>query len=223
MSLTPARLLRIDTSARIEGSISRRLANHYQAAWQQHHPDGDVVVRDLALQAVPHIADLTIQGYYTAPNQMTPTLKSATALSDELIRELKAASTLLISAPIYNFSIPSALKAWIDQVVRIGQTFSYESGQFQGQLRGTHAVLVLAYGAGGYTGPLQSMDHLRPYLVSLLQFIGIEHVAVVTAESTTGDAQTVADNVQAAQDTIGELFAASQGLGSLLSSRSTRA
>lgn len=202
----PARLLRIDTSARTESSVSRRLASHYQSAWQQHHPDGQIVTRDLAAQAVPHIHDLTIKGYYTAPAEMTPALKSATALSDELISELKAASTLLISAPIYNFSIPSALKAWIDQVVRIGQTFSYQDGRFEGLVRGTHAVLVLTYGAGGYTGPLQSMDHLRPYLVSLLRFIGIEHVAVIAAESTTADEQTVASNVRAAQSSIDALF-----------------
>jgi FMN-dependent NADH-azoreductase len=209
MTSNPARLLRIDASARTDhASVSRRLASRYEGHWHKRHPDGQILTRDLAVQAPPHIDDLTIKGYYTDPREMTPALRSATALSDALIGELKSATTLLIATPIYNFSIPSSLKAWIDQVVRIGQTFSYQNGQFEGLVRGADAVLVLAYGAGGYTGPLQSMDHLRPYLVSLLHFIGIAHVEVVMAEATTADEHTVAENMTAARKAIDDLLEA---------------
>src|SRR5262245_46329995 len=129
---TAPTLLRIDASARTEGSHSRTLADGVQARWLKAHPHGRVIRRDLAVAPQAHIEAATIQGFYTPPEQMTPELRAATAQSDELIAELKAAHTVLIAAPIYNFSIPSSLKAWIDQVVRIGHTFAYQDGQFTG-------------------------------------------------------------------------------------------
>lgn len=205
---TTPTLLRIDASARTEGSYSRHLADQVQAHWQVQFPHGRVMRRDLTADPIPHIVNATIQGFYSLAGQMTPELLAATARSDELIVELKAAHTVLISAPIYNFSTPSSLKAWIDQVVRIGQTFAYENGQFRGLVTGPRAVLALAYGAGGYQGPLAAMDHLRPYLTSLMGFLGIADVRVVSVEATTADTATVGKNVQAAGREIANLFTA---------------
>lgn len=186
MTSTPI-LLRIDASARQQGSTSRQLADDFERAWRQRHPLGIVRRRDLAVQAPAHITAHTIEGFYAPAEAMTPTLREATALSDELIAELKSAHTLLIAAPIYNFSIPSALKAWIDQIVRIGHTFGFDGQQFTGLVTGPRAVLALAYGAGGYQGPLSAMDHLKPYLTQLLGFLGIQHIDVLSAEGTTTD------------------------------------
>jgi len=206
MNTTSPILLRVDASARNEGSTTRRLADGVQARWSARHAGGRVQRRDLALDPVPHIAAATIQGFYTPPEQMSVELRRATAQSDALIAELKAAHTVLISAPIYNFSIPSSLKAWIDHVVRIGHTFAYDNGDFRGLVKGPRAVLALAYGAGGYGGALAQMDHLRPYLTSLLSFIGITQIEVIAVEATTADADTVARNVQAAHGDIEALF-----------------
>jgi FMN-dependent NADH-azoreductase len=187
--MTPT-LLRIDSSARDAGSVSRQLADAAEAAWRAAHPGGAVTRRDLARQPIGHITDATIEGFYTPDDALDARLRAATAESDALIAELAAAHTVLIAAPIYNFSVPSSLKAWIDQVVRIRRTFAYEDGQFRGLVTGPRAVLALAYGAGGYAGPLAQLDHLRPYLTSLLLFLGIEDVRVVAAEATTSaDAQ----------------------------------
>lgn len=183
-------LLRIDASARVAHSFSRQIADAAQEAWQQAHPDGAVIHRDLASHPLPHIENATIQGFYTPPSEMTEELRTATSLSDTLIAELKCAHTVLIASPIYNFSVPSALKAWIDQVVRIGHTFAYEDGQFRGLVQGPRAVLALAYGAGEYQGPLAQMDHLRPYLLALLGFLGITDIQVLAAEATTSEAAT---------------------------------
>ena len=199
-------LLRIDSSARHQDSISRQLADGIARAWQRTHPSGIVVTRDLAVAPIPHIAASTIQGFYTPSDQMTPELRSATALSDQLIAELKGAHTLLISAPIYNFGVPSALKAWIDHIVRIGHTFSYDGQQFGGLVKGPRAVLALAYGAGGYADALAAMDHLRPYLTQLLTFLGMERIDVVSAEATTGDPATLASNLATAQAGIRRIF-----------------
>lgn len=200
-------LLRIDASARQEGSHSRQLADAVEATWLARHPNGRVLRRDLATQPLPHIAAATIQGFYTPPGQHSAELREATAMSDTLIAELKSADLLLISAPIYNFGVPSALKAWIDQVVRIGHTFAYENGNFSGLVPTPRAVLTLAYGAAGYQGPLAAMDHLKPYLVSLLGFLGIADVRVVATEATTADPETVERNVRAALDSVLTLVA----------------
>ena len=140
-------LLRIDSSSRTQGSHSSQLADRIQAAWIGAHPDGQVVTRHLTASPLPFISAETITGFYTPPGEVSDNLRAATALSDELITELKAADTLLIAAPIYNFSAPASLKAWIDQITRIGQTFSYENGAFQGLLPTKQAIVACAYGA----------------------------------------------------------------------------
>jgi FMN-dependent NADH-azoreductase len=187
-SATPSQqptLLRIDASARHEDSASRRVADAVQTRWLAAHPHGRVIRRDLASEAIGHIQQDTITGYYTPADQLTPSLVRATEQSDRLIAELMSAHTVLIATPMYNFSMPSSLKAWIDQIVRIGRTFAYQDGAFQGLVTQPRAVLALAYGAGGYTGPFKAMDFLRPYLVSLLGFLGITRVDVVAVEATT--------------------------------------
>jgi FMN-dependent NADH-azoreductase len=205
MNPAPSKLLRIDASSRVEGSHSRRLADAVQAEWKKRHPGGQVVRRDLS--RLPHIQAQTIAGYYTPPDQMTPELKQATALSDELIGELKSATTVLIASPLYNFSVPSALKAWIDQVVRIGHTFSYDGSCFGGLVTGPNAILALAYGAGGYQGPMAAMDHLKPYLSALLGFLGVQDVRTVAIEATTADAASVEAATQTALASVPALFA----------------
>jgi FMN-dependent NADH-azoreductase len=199
-------LLRIDASARIDGSHTRRLADAAQAIWLARHPQGKVVRRDLALADVPHIDALTIQGFYTPPDQLTGALRAATALSDRLIDELRGAHTLLIASPIYNFGVPSALKAWIDQVVRVGKTFSYDGNAFTGVVRGPRAVLALAYGTPGYQGPTRDHDHLQPYLVQVLNFIGIADVRAAFAEGTVTDPETVERRMQDAEQALAELL-----------------
>ena len=124
----------------------------------------------------------------------------------KLIAELQDAHTVLIAAPIYNFGVPSALKAWIDHVVRMGHTFSHDGQQFAGLVKRPRAVLALAYGVGGYADALAPMDHLRPYLTQLLTFLGIEHIDAITVEATTADADTVAAHVGSAEARIRALF-----------------
>lgn len=200
-------LLRIDASSRHDGSHSRQLGDMVESAWRARHAGGRVLLRDLAAEPLPHIGAATIAGYYTLPDQLTPGLRAATALSDRLIAELQSAHTLLIATPMYNFSVPSALKAWVDQVVRIGHTFAYEGGVFRGLVTKPRAVLALSYGAPGYAGPMAALDHLRPYLASLLGFLGIEQVDVVSVEATTADAATVEAQTAAARRRVDEIMA----------------
>jgi FMN-dependent NADH-azoreductase len=200
------RILRIDASARVEGSHSRRLADYFEQQWQRKRSADDIRRRDLA--PIPHIAAETIAGFFTPPEQMTDDLRTATALSDELIAELESADILLLSTPIYNFTVPSALKAWIDHIVRIGRTVAYDGKEFTGLVTGKRAIVICAYGADGITGtgPLAALNHLAPYLRLLLGFIGITDTRIVSLEATESGAAKVAANTEAAKREIENLI-----------------
>eukprot|EP00903_Cladosiphon_okamuranus_P002460 g2458.t1 len=113
-------------------------------------------------------------------------MRSATALSDELIAEIQQSDTLLLAVPIYNFSIPAALKAWIDQIMRIGHTFSMDENGFQGLVKARRAVIVCAYGSEGYLvkEPFAAANFLEPYLNFLFTFLGIETIEFVHVQGT---------------------------------------
>lgn len=197
-------LLRIDSSSRTTASHSRALGDYFEKTWHARNPNDRVVRRDLVSEPIPHIVDQTILGYYTPTAQLTPELRAATALSDRLIAELQSADALLLTVPMYNFSVPSALKAWIDQIVRIGHTFSYDGKNFAGLVKIKRAYVLCAYGAAGYTdgGPFSAYNFLEPYLKSLLGFLGILEVQFFAVQATTADPATVATNLEVAQRKI---------------------
>lgn len=180
-------LLRIDSSARRDDSFSRQLGDAFESAWCAQTAQPQVVRRDLAANPIPHIAEQTIAGFYTPDDQLTPQLREATALSDQLIAELEAADAVLITAPMYNFSVPSALKAWVDQIVRINRTFAYDGTNFTGLVTGKPVYLACAFGAQGYQGdgPMAAYDMLGGYLKLLFGFLGFEQIHVLGVEATT--------------------------------------
>ncbi len=203
-------LLRIDSSSRITHSQSRRLADLIEAGWSRQHSNGVVLRRDLASQALPHISEQTIAGFYTPPEQFTPELTAATALSDQLIAEFMGADALLISVSMYNFSIPSALKAYIDQVVRAGRTFGItpERGLF-GLVGDKPTYIAAAYGAAGYFGgALGSLNYLEPYLRSLLGFLGVQNLRFISVEGGSVDPAVFEASRIEAEKLIAGLFAA---------------
>lgn len=178
-------LLRVDSSARVQGSHSRELGNHFERAWAQRFPMAPITCRDLVLQPVTHIQDTTIAGMYTPPDQHNAEMRAALAQSDQLIAEIKVADALLITVPMYNFGIPSALKAWIDQISRVGHTFSFDGQSFAGLLTGRKAYIVIAYGAGGYTNGagFAAANFVEPYLKFLLGFLGFDEVITYNEEA----------------------------------------
>lgn len=201
------KLLRIDASARTNDSHSRSLADKIQAQWLAAHPDGVVQLRDLAKESIENIENDTIVGYYTAKEDLTDQLRQATALSDKLITEVMDSDALLISTPMYNFTIPSVLKAWIDQVVRIHKTFGYgEDGNLRGMVKNKPAYIATALGAQFTGTPLVSMDFLHPYLKSVLGFIGFEQIEIFSVESTAVDESQFALSKDNALADIARLF-----------------
>lgn len=180
-------LLRIDASSRVEGSHSREFADQIQQRWKQKYPEGDITVRDLTALAIPHIHNDTIAGFCTPKADRDEKFKKATELSDTLIGEIKRADALLLSVPMYNFSIPSALKAYIDQVTRPGETFTIGENGFFGLLGGKKAYLVLSYGAVFSNSEIAHLDFVEPYLKGLLGFLAITDIEVFKLEGSNAD------------------------------------
>jgi len=200
-------LLRIDSSSRIEGSHSSQLASQAEALWRESNPQGNVVRRHLGQDPISVLSQETIEGFFTSEDALSEEMRAATALSDRLIDELQNADTLLLAVPIYNFSVPAALKCWIDQITRIGRTFAYEDGAFRGLTKTRRAIVICAYGAEGYLQgqAFAQANFLEPYLRFLLSFLGINDVEVVSVQATTADEATVSTNVAKAK---GDLAAA---------------
>ena len=205
-------LLRIDSSSRFAGSHSRQLADYFQQTWLAAYPQDRIVVRDVVKTPLPHISDTTIAGFYTPPEQQTAAMKEAVQLSDKLVDELQTADILLLSVPIYNFTIPSALKAWIDQIARIGKTFAYDGTNFTGLLKVKRAYIICTYGSEGYIGDgaFASFNFVEPYLRSLFGFLGITEIQFFHLQGTTKDEATVIANTEKAENAIASTITAIQ-------------
>nr|WP_313402930.1 FMN-dependent NADH-azoreductase [Pseudomonas sp.] len=174
-----SRVLVIESSARQQGSVSRELTQQFIANWQAAHPADQIQVRDLALEPVPHLDATLLGGWMTPSEQQSEAEKAALARSNQLTDELLAADVLVLAAPMYNFAIPSTLKAWLDHVLRAGVTFKYTETGPQGLLTGKRAFVLTARG-GIYAG--SGLDHQEPYLRQALAFIGIHDVQFIHAE-----------------------------------------
>ncbi|MBY6095003.1 FMN-dependent NADH-azoreductase [Ferrimonas balearica] len=200
-----ATLLVIHSSPNLQQSHTRALAARYVSQWRARHPDGRVIERDLALTPPPHLDMATIGAFYTPEAERGANAKEAIALSDALVAELLAADDVVIGAPMHNFSVPSALKAWIDHICRVGVTFRYTEQGPQGLLGDKRAVLISARGGNYSSGsPASGMNHQDTYLRTVMSFIGITDVATINAEGVASgeagldEAQSQIDRLHAA-------------------------
>lgn len=174
-------VLHIDSSARLSGSVSRDLT----AQVVERLGAKEIIRRDLATP-LPLLDEAWIGANFTPADQRSDDQKSLLALSDELIAELQAADTIVIGAPVYNFSVPSTLKAWIDLVARAGVTFRYSEAGPEGLLKGKRAIVVVTSGG---TPAGSDYDYASRYLSQILGFIGITDVELVAADQQAIDAE----------------------------------
>ena len=177
-------LLNIQSSPRGGNSISRTLSNDFVLAWLENYPDGRVIVRDLAEKNLPYVGVPWIAGIFLPADKHTPEMQRALALSDELIAELFAADEILIGTPMYNFTVPANLKAWIDLVVRPRVTHSGPPER-KGLVIGKTCKIIIASG-GIYDAelPAAASDYESGYLKRILAFIGITDVEVILVGGT---------------------------------------
>ncbi len=170
-------VLRVDASGRESGSTTRALADLIVQGLAARGPVR-VIGRDVA-KGLPFVDEPWIAANFTDPDQRDEAKRAVLARSDELVREVMEADLLLISVPLYNFSVPASLKAWIDQIARARLTFRYTEHGPEGLLKGKQAILVVATGGTPVEG---AMDFATPWLKHVLGFLGIGDVEVVAAE-----------------------------------------
>jgi FMN-dependent NADH-azoreductase len=174
-------VLVLTSSALGPASVSTDLAYEAAANLRSLNPNLNVLTRDIGAHPVPHLT-LDAATALRGAGSMNEAQATARALSDELIAELQAADILIIGAPMYNFGIPSTLKAWFDYVLRAGATFRYSEAGSEGLLTGKRALVIESRGGYYSDGSLQSMDSQEPHLRTLLTFIGITDVTYFRAE-----------------------------------------
>jgi FMN-dependent NADH-azoreductase len=173
------RLLQINTSIFSDGSQSTGLADAFTARWRTANPDGMVSVRDFARDPVPHLDAHSFRAFTTPEAERSAAQRAAVAYSDALIDELRAADVIVIGLPMYNFGVPSTLKAWFDHVARAGVTFRYTPDGPLGLL-GDSKVYLLAARGGRYRGT--ELDTQSRYVRDFLAFLGLRDVEFVYAE-----------------------------------------
>lgn len=175
-------ILMLEISPRGQESASRTVAEMLATRLADLYPSARLVRRDLAREHLPHLDGATLRAISTTEPADAMRLKEAARLSDQLTDELLKSDLLVIATPMWNFGIPSALKAWIDLVVRPGRTFQYADGGVLGLAKDKTAILVLASGGVFTDGPWRSWDFVEPYLRQILGFIGISDVQIVRLE-----------------------------------------
>ncbi|MCI5044930.1 MAG: NAD(P)H-dependent oxidoreductase [Aquisalinus sp.] len=195
MTDTP-KILRVDSSMRYEGSVSRQLGDKLVAKL-----GGTVTNRDLAAEQIPFVDEEWIGANFTPEEDRSDAQRAKLALSDRLVTELKEADILVLNVPMYNFSAPAAFKAWIDMIARARVTFKYTDNGPVGLLEGKKAYVINTSGGT----PLNSeADYLTGYLRQILSFIGITDIEFVEASLLMVDPEKSVENASAAIDKVTE-------------------
>jgi FMN-dependent NADH-azoreductase len=160
------------------------LTEEFVRLWKKEHPEGEVVERDLIEETFPEITDDWISAALASPSQWTDRQRTAMARSDIFISELMAADIILIGTPMHNFNVSWPLKAWIDQIVRIGKTVVYDQNGPRGMLEGKRVVVISSRGGGYRPGSARAqMDFLEPYVGAIFGFIGLTDIIFIRAEN----------------------------------------
>lgn len=215
-------ILHLDASARpglagkdLHGSHSRNLSQRFVSQWQARRGQDSLTYRDIG-QNPPSIIDHDwIAAAFTPEEKREPWMHDALTESEQLVDELIAADVLVIGAPLYNFSMPAALKAWIDQIVRTGRTVAFDDSNPLDPYvplladRPRHAVILSARGGVGFDagGAMAHMNHLEPSLITALGFIGITQVHQIAIEAQEVGGELLAESVAQALNQIDALVA----------------
>jgi len=201
-----SKLLFVSSSILGENSKSRALGLDFIDTWKRRHPGTAVVERDLVAETLPHVTGAVLGAALTPAEKRSPEQAETAALADRLIEEIEAADVILLAVPMYNFSVPSTFKAWIDHIVRAGRTFRYGAEGPVGLLQNKKVFVVASRGGVYSSGAGKSMDFHEPYLRGVLGFIGLKDVTFIYAEGLNISPETAAGALDGARATIAELF-----------------
>ena len=194
----PLEILRIDSSSRYADSVSRHLTDHLVARLLREYPEANVTTRDLAV-GLPLPTETFVDGILYTMQNPTPAMQAAIQLSNEMVAELLTADVVVLGMPLYNWTVPSTFKAYVDHVTRPGVTFDYVDGVRLGLLRARSVYIVFTSGA---TGIDSDNDFATPYATYLWQTLGIQHVEFIDAAGLLFNA---AENTRKAEEQIDQL------------------
>ncbi len=197
MSVNNKTILRIDASMRRQKSVSRMLADEMVAALGARKPGTSIINRDLAA-GIGIVNAAWIEAERTSEENRTPDQRALLAQSDALVAELHAADDIVIATPIYNFSVPAALKAWIDLICRDKITFSYENDVPRGLLSNKQATVIITSG-GAVSG--NEIDYATGYIRHILEFIGVRDVTIIDVTGLSKNRQGVIADARTAINT----------------------
>lgn len=186
------KILHIISSPKGENSFSTKLGNAIIDKLKAAEPDSTIQVHDLTKHPFPHLEEATLAAFYTPAEQHTSESRKALKHSDEAIAELMDADILVIGAPLWNFGIPSVLKAWVDHIARAGVTFKYSEAGAEGLVKGKKVYVAMASGAIYSSGPYQAIDFVSTYLKGLLGFLGMTDLTVFRVEGSAYPGQAEA-------------------------------
>ncbi|MCY1220302.1 FMN-dependent NADH-azoreductase [compost metagenome] len=178
------KILHIISSPRGDASMSIKLGNAIIEKLQAAYPDSQVKEHDLLKDRFPHLDEMHIASFFTPEENRSAQNKEAIRPSDEAIQEITDADIIVIGTPLFNFGIPSSLKAWIDHIARAGVTFKYDENGPEGLVKDKKVYVAMASGGIYSDGPMASYDFAVPYLRSALGFLGMTDITVYRVEGT---------------------------------------
>lgn len=177
------KLLHVQSSPNLVNSITRALSDEFVAKWLESHPQFEVETLDLALDPLPHWGPEAIKGFMAQDGERTPEGQAAVDLSEQLIRQVESAKVIVIGCPMYNMSMPTQLKSWIDHLTRAGRTFKFTGqGQYKGLIWNKKVFVILSRGGDYSAPPASSADFQEPLLRANLGLIGMSDVTFIRAE-----------------------------------------
>jgi FMN-dependent NADH-azoreductase len=200
-------LLHIDSSILGPNSVSRKLSAEIVAKLTAGAPDVAVTYRDLAASPLPHLTGAYLMAAQNLEGDHEPAVKADVAVGGVVMKEFLAADTVVIGVGFYNFTVPSQLKAWIDRIVIVGQTFRYGAdGRPEGLVSGKRVILAIARG-GFYGAPAAPFEHAETYLRAVFGFLGVTNLDVVTAEGLAVGPEQREKSISSAEEKIAALAA----------------
>lgn len=199
------KLLEVQASVRLEQSVSRALSQEFIQTWQTFYPAGRHKQRDVGMNPPAHPTELWTTANYISPDGRTPEMETVLTESEQLIEEVLWADRIVFGVPMYNFSVPSTFKAYVDNIVRVNRTFTFDPANFTFQGLVNHKkALVITPSAGNFAPdtPAGSMNFCEPYLRSILGFIGIEDITIVAVPNQFMSDETRQQAVRQAKEKL---------------------
>ena len=202
-------ILVITASPRGERSTTRALTTKFADFWAEHHPQDTILLRDIGHHPVPHVTEPWVVGAFAPADAQTAESKAAIAVSDQLVDEFLFADRYVFGVPMYNFNIPSTLKAYIDQIVRAGKTFAVGPNGYEGLVKDKKALFIASSGGAYLPGtPMAAYNFQEPYLRVIFGFIGLTDLQFVAADSMNLGEDAAGHSREKAETALKELAAA---------------